>query len=939
MKIPHMKKLYFLILFFCFFNLNAQIITISDVTFKQTLLKADTANAIAQDSNGNSIKIDLNNNKEIEVSEALNVYKLNVYMPVREGIILSLSGIENFINLIDLNCSGFYNQTLDLTLLKNLEKLTCSGTHQMKELKISGLTKLKYLDTNNCVNLTSLDVSGLTNLEYLDCSRLGISSLNLSGLTKLIDLRCFSTVIANLDLTGLVSLKKVYCNESRLTALTLGTLDNLDFLDCSSNGLKALNLSGLKNLTYLRCSSNLITNLDFSPLTKLKTLLVQINSLTNLDVQKCLDLEYLDCSSNSFTSLNISNLPKLITLICKGDTFRPKLNSLTVSQCNSLASIDCSQNKLESLNLGVIPTLKTFSCTYNSSMTTLDTSGFENLESLNYEGSALLALDVSKSVHLKSIYGASAKIEFLDFSSLKELETLYLSYNDSLLYLLLKNGKTSSSYIIGAPKLKYLCVDDENIKYYQQLLGNPKNCEINTYCNFVSGKEYYVISGVNKYNFDNKGCVANNSIFPNLKYTITNGTNSGSFYPASNSSYAIPVQAGVTTIRPIIENPNYFTVSPASLTVNFPTQTSPYIQDFCISSNGNQPDLEMVLIPIDVARPGFDAKYKIVYRNKGNVTQSGVVNFTFNDDVLDLIVSSASVESRTRNTLSWNFTDFPPFATKEIILTFKVNRPTDTPAVNNGDVLKYKVSITSQNNDKTPLDNNFTLNQTVVGSYDPNDKTCLEGDIITPDLIGEYVHYMIRFENTGTYPAQNIVVKDMIDLTKFDISTLIPTSSSHSFITKISGGNKVEFIFENINLPFDDANNDGYIAFKIKTKPTLQVGDSFTNDANIYFDYNFPILTNKATSTFKTVLSTEDFNFSKYFSLYPNPANQFLNISQNQNIEVQSYEIYDVLGQLVLAVPNAKTASNIDISKLRVGNYFIRVKSDKGSSSMKFIKN
>ena len=37
-------------------------------------------------------------------------------------------------------------------------------------------------------------------------------------------------------------------------------------------------------------------------------------------------------------------------------------------------------------------------------------------------------------------------------------------------------------------------------------------------------------------------------------------------------------------------------------------------------------------------------------------------------------------------------------------------------------------------------------------------------------------------------------------------------------------GNKVEFIFEGIHLPFDDANNDGYVAFKIKTKPNQFCG-------------------------------------------------------------------------------------------------------------------
>jgi hypothetical protein len=101
---------------------------------------------------------------------------------------------------------------------------------------------------------------------------------------------------------------------------------------------------------------------------------------------------------------------------------------------------------------------------------------------------------------------------------------------------------------------------------------------------------------------------------------------------------------------------------------------------------------------------------------------------------------------------------------------------------------------------------------------------------------------MIRFENKGTAEAQNVVVKDMIDTSKFDVSSLVVTQGSHPFVTRITETNKVEFIFENINLPFDDATNDGYVAFKIKTKPSLVVGDSFSNTASIYFDYNFPIV-------------------------------------------------------------------------------------------------
>ena len=196
---------------------------------------------------------------------------------------------------------------------------------------------------------------------------------------------------------------------------------------------------------------------------------------------------------------------------------------------------------------------------------------------------------------------------------------------------------------------------------------------------------------------------------------------------------------------------------------------------------------------------------------------------------------------------------------------------------------------------------------------------------------------MIRFENTGTANAQNIVVKDMIDTTKFDVNSLIPISGSHPFVTRITNINKVEFIFENIQLPFDDANNDGYVAFKIKTKPNLVLGNTFSNTASIYFDYNFPIVTNTATTTVSNVLANQDFKFDNYISINPNPANDILNVT-SKDIEVSSISIYNNLGQLVQVIPNAKETKTIDVSQLKSGNYFIKVVSDKGMSSSKFIK-
>lgn len=82
------------------------------------------------------------------------------------------------------------------------------------------------------------------------------------------------------------------------------------------------------------------------------------------------------------------------------------------------------------------------------------------------------------------------------------------------------------------------------------------------------------------------------------------------------------------------------------------------------------------------------------------------------------------------------------------------------------------------------------------------------------------------------------------------------------------------------------------------------VNDTITNDDSIYFDYNFPIVTKLASSTFKT-LAIQDFEFANYFTLYQNPAKSVVNITAKEAIEVKFISIYNTLGQLVLVIPNA----------------------------------
>ena len=845
-KLVIMKKLYTLLLVaFIGFVGKAQIVNIPDANFKAKLLQASTSIGIAKNALGQNIKIDTNNDSQIQISEALTVFTLGV----SSSSIQNMTGIEAFSNLRNLSCNSNQLTSLNVTQNTALLSLQCY-TNQLSSLDVSqniALTSLQCYSNQ----LTSLNVTQNIALTSLECYTNQLTNLDVTQNTALTILNCYDNLLTSLNITQNTALTTLYCYNNQLTSLYVSQNTALTILYCDNNQLTSLNVSQNTALTSLRCSFNQLTSLDVTQNTALDGFSCEFNQLTSLDVTQNTALSSLNCSYNQITNLDVTQNPQLTYFRCSG---------------NQLINLDVSQN----------PVLYALYCDDNIQLATL----------------------------------------FIKNGRLQSWAALNFDYNSNL---------------------RYICADEGDLSIVQNKInqyGYTDTCHVNTYCSFTPNGTFYTIQGNSKFDSESNGCDSVDLNIPNLKIGITTGTNLGNIIANTTGNYFIPVATGNHTIAPILENPSYFNVLPVSSSISFPSSTSPYTQNFCVTPNGVKNDLEVTIIPIEVARPGFDAFYKIIYKNKGNQVANGSLSFNFNDAIMDLVSTTPIVNATGTNSLSWNFSNLNPFETREINLTFNINSPTEIPAVNGGNVLSYNTTIIGAT-DETTNDNTFTLNQTVVNSYDPNDKTCLEGNTITPSMVGEYLHYVIRFENTGTFAAQNVVIKDMIDTAKFDINTLFPQTSSHSFVTKISNTNKVEFIFENINLPFDDANNDGYVAFKIKTKPTLVVGNTFSNSANIYFDYNFPIVTNTAT-TIVTALGTQDFDFGSVYTLSPVPAKDFLTITAQQDVIMSSSSIYNTLGQLVQV--NTNPNETIDVTGLQSGSYFIRITSDKGSATGKFIK-
>ena len=630
----------------------------------------------------------------------------------------------------------------------------------------------------------------------------------------------------------------------------------------------------------------------------------------------------------------IEAFTNLTTLKCNTNV----LTVLDVSMLPNVYELNCSFNNLTSLNLGTLPVLYSLNCN-NNQLQLLSVAGLPNMQVLDCSSNQLTVLDLSNLDDLSMLNCYFNQITSLDLSGLHNLNNLTCYYNP-LIDLNIKNGKNEATLnFSNCPTLQYVCSDDAQIVSVQTKINQYGyiNCHVNTYCTFTPGGAFYTMQGNSKYDTNGNGYDISDLDLPNLKFNYINGTNTGTIIPDSDGNYRYDVQAGSHTLTPVLENNTYFSVSPLTITANFPANPSPFTRDFCIAATNVHQDVETWIIPLTSARPGFDSRYKIKFKNKGNITVSGYLNFSFDDDYMDFILATPTQASQNFSLLSWSYTGLAPFETREIEVKFNLNTPMESLPLTTGDLIKFESTVYPLSGDEFMTDNSNYLRQIVINSYDPNDITCVEGNTIEPEMVGKYVHYVIRFENTGTANAENIVVKDIIDLTKYDISSLIPLSGSANFFTNIRNTNQVEFIFENVNLPFDDANNDGFVTFKIKTKPTLVVGDTFSKSASIYFDYNFPIVTNTYTTTIAS-LAAQDFDFETYFSVYPNPAKQILNLEIKTEIGVKSINIYNLIGQMILAIPNAENVSTVDVSNLNTGTYFIKINTDKGSANAKFIK-
>ena len=340
--------------------------------------------------------------------------------------ISSLTGIQDFVLLEDLNCSN--NQLINIDLSNNLKltQLECSMN-----------------------SLTSIDVSKNQALSAFGCAGNLLTSLDLSKNLNLTGFACSGNNLSVLDLTNNTKLEYLRCDQNKLTSIDLSTMPSLKFLECSDNLINSIDVSMNRDLVSLNCSNN---NLDF------------------LNLRNGNNANMVD--NNNGKGLYVTGNPNLFCI----QVDDPVLSSTYTSwykDAKASYSSDCEESgKLmtyipdDNFEQALID-LGYDSGPLNDSIPTINISGITNLTVSFKNISDLTGIEDFKA--LKSLDCSYNQLIKLYFSNNLNLTTLYCN-NNKLTSLSLKNGYNSNFFQYyktfdsrNNPQLFCIQVDDPTI--------------------------------------------------------------------------------------------------------------------------------------------------------------------------------------------------------------------------------------------------------------------------------------------------------------------------------------------------------------------------------------------------------------------------------------------------------------------------------------------
>lgn len=489
------------------------------------------------------------------------------------------------------------------------------------------------------------------------------------------------------------------------------------------------------------------------------------------------------------------------------------------------------------------------------------------------------------------------------------------------------------------------CVNNMNTSSNQVYVGY----------NAANNSCYCTITGT-VYNDANGNCTMDSGENP-IPGIMMHCSGMGYAYSDANGVYSFMVPTGTYTISESVQ-PNY----PLAACQQASTAVSVTAASGCTNTvnfaNTVNPvhDLHVIATSLNWPIPGNSYSQKLIVQNEGTIAESAISLSHVHDGQLSFSSSSPVMMTQPNGAYpNWyNSSSFPSLAPGQSAATVvDYSVPTNIPlgtAVSFYDTTAHAAPVsTVWLTDYSPWNNVVQYQASVIGSFDPNFKevspkgTGPNGNITPLDTA---LTYVIHFQNTGSYYAQNIVLVDTLD-PSINIRSLRPGYSDHNYTTSVSENGVIRFSFNNIHLPwqsnFGDEMSSGMVTYSVKLKHNLPLGTQIRNKAAIYFDYNEPVITNTTLNTIAAPLSVNELGAAgSDIVLYPNPASGDFTLVINAAKE-DSYvlSMIDIEGRTLVqkkvAVQNGTNVIQETTNGIESGVYIVQLKSENNVLTKKLV--
>lgn len=320
----------------------------------------------------------------------------------------------------------------------------------------------------------------------------------------------------------------------------------------------------------------------------------------------------------------------------------------------------------------------------------------------------------------------------------------------------------------------------------------------------------------------------------------------------------------------------------------------------------------------------WGANFWLTYQNKGNTILDGDVVLTIDSLTVFSIYSPSYAQATQLSaySYSWSFQNLLPFETRTI--DCRILMP-------NGLFLGSLIDISATAN-ANATSATYIFSDTLTCAWDPNDKTAFfppnstQGQDVLYDTPFEY---LIRFQNTGTDVAFNVIIRDTLD-SDFDMQTFEFIAASHPVEVLYEMNGILEFRFINIMLPDSNMNepeSHGFVSYRVKPKAGVPNNSLIENTAYIYFDSNPAVVTNTAQHNLVNAFTaTESAENLLQAHFYPNPfSDKAFLIYNNPNNNNYILHLYDLNGKEVQHYEDNKGEFEILRQNLSAGMYLYQL--------------